>query len=227
MSDQRTRFIVVRHGETHWNVERRHQGHLDSPLTPLGLAQAKALGERLQQVRLDALISSDLPRATETAEQVLAFQPAGLAVRYLPQLRERNLGIFGGLTSEQAAEQYPQAYAHFRSGDPEARLPQGESLRDLYERISAAMDALAEDFAPGQTVAVVTHGGALEQFLRYVLGIPLDAARACKFVNAACNVFSYAGAGVPSAPGRIQNKWLLHVWGEVSHLGSLEAADDI
>lgn len=227
MSDQRTRFIVIRHGETLWNAERRHQGHLDSPLTDLGLAQAKALGKRLQRVRIDALVSSDLPRARQTAQALLAFQPASLQLQLDAGLRERNLGIFGGLTSEQAMERYPQDYEAFRSGDPEHRLPEGESLRDLYERIATAMDAQAARFVPGQTVVVVTHGGSLEQFLRYVLGIPLEALRACKFVNTAYNEFSFAGAGAKQLPGRIQNKWLLHVWGEVSHLGDLDAVDDI
>lgn len=226
MPEESTRFIVVRHGETHWNVERRHQGYLDSPLTQLGLAQARALGERLRTERVDALVSSDLPRACQTAEQLLAQQPSSLPVRYLPSLRERNMGIFGGLTSEQAAEQFPDVYEGFRSGDPEFRLPQGESLRDLYERIGAAMDTLAEGFAPGQTVVVVTHGGSLEQFLRYVLDIPLAALRGCKFVNAAYNEFSYTRAEAQPKFGRIQNNWLLHVWGEISHLGTLGAMDD-
>lgn len=227
MFDQRIRFIVVRHGETDWNVERRHQGHMDSPLTPLGLAQAQALGERLKDVPVDALISSDLLRAKVTTEQLLAARSTPVPVQWLPSLRERNLGIFGGLTSDEVAERYPQDYAAFRSGDPEYRIPQGESLHDLQDRVAGAMDSLAAQFVPGQTVVVVTHGGALEQFLRYVLGIPLTAPRACKFVNTAYNEFSHVGAEGQPEEWRSIGQWLLHVWGEVSHLGSLSAIDDI
>lgn len=244
-SQPRTRFIVVRHGETYWNLERRHQGHTDSPLTQNGLRQAEAMARRLAGVRVDALLCSDLGRARQTAEAILAQQPASLPVRYMESLRERNVGIFSGLTPAEATQQYPQQYATYCSGDPDVRAPQGESLDDLHRRIAAAMNGIAAEFTAGQTVVIVTHGGSLEQFLRYVMGIPMQARRACKFVNAAYNEFSHSGAvaeggaaaesgavtegAAPEAGGLpfVRNDWLLHVWGETSHLGALHAGDDI
>src|SRR5438477_4218649 len=90
--DPATQIIIVRHGETTWNLEGRHQGHLDSPLTKRGVAQAEALAARLGNEEFAALYSSDLGRALATAE--IIGTRCGKSVVIDARLRERNLGIF-------------------------------------------------------------------------------------------------------------------------------------
>src|SRR5689334_8334912 len=104
-----TRFIVIRHGETRWNVERRVQGKGDSPLTEEGLAQADAIGKRLARERFDVLIASDLGRARQTAERVAHH--TGLAIRFDPRLQERNFGAGEGMTYDEIDRAFPNAFS--------------------------------------------------------------------------------------------------------------------
>src|SRR5688500_9825999 len=113
---QRTRVIVVRHGETAWNNEKRWQGHLDSPLTAKGLSQAQALARRLSGERFSALYTSDLGRAYQTAQLIAAA--TGHSVVLDSRLRERKLGVFQGLTSEEIRAVHAEEYELYRIRDP-------------------------------------------------------------------------------------------------------------
>src|SRR5690349_16626448 len=116
-----TRFIVVRHGETEWNVEQRIQGAGNSPLTARGLAQADAIGERLARESFDVLVSSDLGRALQTAGRIAAR--TGHAVVPDARLRERNFGIGEGLTYAEIDARYPGAFSRTQQMDPDYRVP--------------------------------------------------------------------------------------------------------
>src|SRR5688572_8434684 len=94
----RTHVIIVRHGETEWNIARIRQGHLDSKLTDKGLAQAKALAQRLARERFSAIYSSDLGRAVQTALAIADV--SGHEIITDPRIRERHLGIFQGLSGD-------------------------------------------------------------------------------------------------------------------------------
>src|SRR5215217_4614172 len=98
-SMQRTQLIIVRHGQTEWNIRGIRQGFLDSPLTTKGLAQAKALGQRLGREKFTALYSSDLGRALQTAQEIANV--TGHEIVTDARLRERHLGIFQGLNGEE------------------------------------------------------------------------------------------------------------------------------
>lgn len=209
-----TRFIIIRHGETEWNHEGRYQGQDDSPLTARGVAQAEAIGQRLAHVRFDAIVSSDLGRAIATADKIAVYHP-DTPRHQDARLRERSFGKLTGMTRAEALARYPEEEKSYLSHDPDYRIPEGESLRDLYDRSVAAMDAWSDEYE-GKCVCVVTHGGALGQFLRYVLGIPLHQKRAYKFVNCAYTEFT-----------RDAGHWLLHIWGDMHHLTHLGAEDDI
>src|SRR5579862_1895349 len=100
-----TTILLARHGETDWNVERRWQGHADTPLNDTGRAQARSLGEELADEPIDAVFSSDLRRAHETAR--LVAEPRGLSVIAIPDLRERNFGSAEGLTTEEIQTRFP------------------------------------------------------------------------------------------------------------------------
>lgn len=213
--DNPVRVILIRHGETQWNVIQRYQGQSDSPLTEKGCEQAQCLASRLQAVTPAAIVTSDLGRAYATT-CAIANQHAGVPIHKEPRLRERHFGILTGLTREEAANRFPTEEDGYLNGGPYYRIPNGESLSDLYERTAQAMEHWAKQYA-GQTLIVVSHGGVLGQFLRYVVGIPLERQRYYKFVNCAYNVFTRETAG----------HWLMHCWGDTSHLDAIGAEDDI
>jgi len=199
-----TTFLVVRHGETRWNIDGRIQGHLDSDLTPTGRAQADALAARLAREPLHALYSSDLGRARATAAPIAAL--TGLAAVLDARLRERTYGVFESLTWTEIEARYPAEYARLATRDPAYVVPGGESAIAFRERLLARFAELAASH-PGQCVAVVTHGGALGMLYRVATAMPLDAVRDYPLPNAGVNRFAWAG-------GRL----LLEAWGDVAHL---------
>ena len=199
-----THLIVIRHGETEWNSQGRFQGHLNSRLNPEGLAQAEALGERLAREHFDLLLSSDLGRALQTASAIAMRTGHEIVVE--PRLRERRMGIFQGLTPAEAEERYPDEYARFRTRDPDYIMPDGESVRQLFERSVALFNELATRHA-GLTLALVTHGGVLAMLYRYARAMPLEAPRDFPLHNTGVNRFRHRlGA------------WELQSWGEIGHL---------
>ena len=149
-----TTILLVRHGETDWNVERRVQGHSDRPLNDNGRAQALALAETLAGEDLDAVYSSDLARAFETA-RVIA-ERHGLPVTTLAGLRERNFGTWEGLTDTEIFERFPAA----KTGS----WGDAETQAEMHERVLATLREIAAAHPDG-CVLVVTHGGPLRRLL--------------------------------------------------------------
>jgi probable phosphoglycerate mutase len=199
-----TAFLAVRHGETIWNIDGRIQGHLDSRLTPAGRAQAAAVAARLAAEPLDALYSSDLGRARETAAPIAAA--TGLAAVFDASLRERTYGIFESLTWSEIEARHPAEFARLATRDPAYVVPEGESALAFRERLLAAFADLAARHSGGR-VAVVTHGGALGMLYRVATAMPLDAPRDYPLPNAAINRFTWSA-------GRLT----LDAWGDVAHL---------
>lgn len=208
-----TRVILVRHGETCWNTEGRYQGQLDSPLTEEGHRQAEAIAARLAQDRIDGLYASDLGRARRTAEPIAAA--TGVPLYLDARLRERHFGLFHGQTPAVLRRQHPADYTQFSQPDADYRVPLGESLRQVHDRAVACLQDLHARHA-GQRVALVTHGGVLAALLKYVLGLPLAAARPFRVFNAAYNVIHHT-----------EGRWLLEVLGDVSHLQTIDGSDDV
>jgi len=211
---QRTQLIIVRHGQTEWNIAGIRQGHLDSALTSKGLAQAKALAQRLARERFSALYSSDLGRAVQTAREIATV--TGHAISVDARLRERHLGIFQGLNADEITAKYPEERRQFRTQGPDYVIPGGESMRQQVERNVTYLNELARKHR-GEQIVIVTHGGVVSGFFRHTLDIPLDAPRRFEFVNAGLNVFA-----------REEEMWLLLTWGDVSHLapGAASEGDD-
>lgn len=208
-----TRFCLVRHGETPWNIERRLQGHRDIDLNIAGRKQAQATALWLAREPIDAVYSSDLQRAWHTAERIAVT--LGLERKPIPALRERRYGLFEGLTHTEAAARFPDAYARHEARDPDFTPPgDGESLVNFYLRVTAALQGLAAGH-PGQTVVAVTHGGVLDMINRFVRHQPLSAPRDFAIPNAGLNWLTVRG-GV----------WQIESWGEVAHLADL-ALDEL
>ena len=208
---ERTQVIIVRHGETQWNIANIRQGHLDSGLTDVGIAQAKALAQRLLRERFSALYSSDLGRAVQTAQIIAEATEHEIIAD--ARLRERHLGIFQGLTSHEMKEKYPEEYKLHRTLGPDYVIPAGESVRQQVARNLAYLNEIAAKHL-GETIVVITHGGVLSGLFRHTFSIPFEAPRRFEFTNAGLNVFIYE-----------EGNWFLQTWGDLSHLAEAPADD--
>lgn len=212
-----TTILLIRHGETAWNAERRLQGHLDIPLNAEGERQAAALGAALANEHIDTVISSDLARARQTAEAIVRARAARVGngavvgeVQTDPQLRERCYGGFEGLLYSEIAARFPLQFAAWQARNVDAVLPpgknQGETFRGFFDRVTTAILAHAARH-PGQTLALVAHGGVLECAYRSALSLSLETPRDFKVHNASINRFVVA-----------QGRLKLVSWGEIDHL---------
>lgn len=199
-----TEIILIRHGETTWNRERRMQGQTDTPLSDIGRAQAEALGQRMAKHKFSALYSSDLSRAYETAAAVARV--SGREIRRDPALRERTFGIFEGLTYAEMAQRYPEEHARFLQRDADYAVPGGESPRQFYERGLACINAIA-DSHPDECVVVVTHGMVLDTLHRAARNMSLTEKRDAPLFNASLNTFRREGP-----------TWIEVSWGDITHL---------
>jgi probable phosphoglycerate mutase len=204
-----TDILLIRHGETAWNAERRLQGHLDIPLNGEGERQAALLADALAGEPIDVIVASDLQRARQTAQAVADRR--GSMVASDPALRERGYGGFEGLLYSEIEERFPREFAAWQARDVDAQLPPGrnvgESFRTFFDRATGAILAQAAAH-PGKTIALVAHGGVLECAYRLARGLPLETPRDFKVYNASINRFRF-----DPAQGLV-----LRSWGEVGHL---------
>lgn len=160
-----TTVYLIRHGETDWNLAGRWQGHADVPLNELGYRQARIVAARLARegVQFDAIYSSDLARAFQTAWEVGAA--VKVAVQLLPNLREIDLGTWSGLTYDEIKTTHPTEIALLELGQD---IPRGggETLSALRKRVVEAVDAIANHHRGG-TLGLVTHGGCIRMLLAH------------------------------------------------------------
>ncbi|RQZ66686.1 histidine phosphatase family protein [Burkholderia sp. Bp9004] len=210
-----TQILFIRHGETAWNRIKRIQGHIDIPLADTGLAQAQRLAVRLAREahegqRIDAIYSSDLMRAQQTAQP---FADAlGLSLRLREGLRERAYGVFQGHDSTEIETLFPDAYAAWQTRDPGFAPDGGESQRAFYHRVLHALEPIVAAHQ-GERIACVAHGGVLDCVYRFANGLDLSAPRSYQLLNTSINVVDYVD-------GRAQ----VVQWADVSHLDT--ASDD-
>ena len=205
---QAVRIIAIRHGETAWNALGRIQGHTDIGLNDNGHAQAQQVAQALSGEALDAIYSSDLQRAWQTAQAIAAVTAAPLHAE--PGLRERCFGSFEGSSFAQIAQQQPQAAQLWRKRDVQFAPPDGgESLLQLQERIAAAVQRVAAAHIGGH-IALVAHGGVLDMLYRLATRQHLQAPRTWQLPNAAINRLLWTPESGLTLVG----------WGDVQHLSS-------
>jgi probable phosphoglycerate mutase len=214
-----TQVLFIRHGETSWNRVKRIQGHIDIPLAETGIRQAQRLAQRLMKeardgARLDAIYSSDLQRAQQTAQPAAAA--LGIAPRLVEALRERSYGVFQGHDSEEIAQRYPDDYARWQTRDPGFAPAGGESVRAFYHRIVHAVAAIVANH-PGGRIACVTHGGVLDCVYRHARGLALDAPRDYALLNTSVNTVEF------HADGRVT----VLQWADVAHLDGASEDDGL
>lgn len=193
LAPMKTRLCIIRHGETDWNVAKRIQGQTDIPLNETGRAQALAMAFNAGHHHFQAIYSSDLQRAQESARAVA--ERIGLEVRTLPELRERHYGIFQGISAEEGARIHPSAHAHYLARDLHYDFETGESLHNFALRVNRAIDWIIRHHS-GDTVAVICHAGVLDILYRQTTGRTLEAARDFVIPNCALNWFHADGQGL-------------------------------
>jgi probable phosphoglycerate mutase len=159
--------VLVRHGQSTWNRERRIQGQLDPPLSEEGREQARRLGRRLAGRRFEAFYSSDLKRAFETAQAIAAA--TGGQAEPEESLREIFLGEWEGLKTDEIAERFPEAWARWVKKPDWDLVPGGERAAAFEVRVAAAIDQIFQRHEHGD-VLVVTHGGVIQIALQRIVG---------------------------------------------------------
>jgi probable phosphoglycerate mutase len=165
------RIIIWRHGRTEWNLAGRVQGQTDVPLDEVGREQAREAAARLASLRPSRIITSDLSRARETAEELGRI--AGLEVETDVRLRERSFGVREGLTMAEAWDQFPDHMARWAAGD-EAGIPGSESSAAAGERFTRALHDELETLGSDDTLVVVAHGGVTRAGTFTFLGFPRE-----------------------------------------------------
>ncbi|MCW0211757.1 MAG: histidine phosphatase family protein [Pseudonocardia sp.] len=166
------RVVLLRHGQTDYNVAGRMQGHLDSHLTEEGRAQARRAAPVIARMSLDRMISSDLCRAADTAEEISAA--SGLAVKLDQRLRETHLGEWQGRSVGEVEVDYPGAIAEWR-GDPRWTPPGGESRLDVVQRSLPVVQEIDDEYADEpdeQSLLLVAHGGMIAGMVCGLLALP-------------------------------------------------------
>lgn len=207
-------LVLVRHGETAWNRDRRIQGQLDTPLNDEGRRQARAAAARLAADARDgrdgrdtraahALVTSDLMRCRQTAEPIAAA--LGIEAVPDPRLRERHFGVFQGRTWGEILREDADRAARWQARDPDLEVEGGETLRAFARRVEEALASLAAAHL-GRTLVVVTHGGVLDVAHRLARGLPLEAPRDFEIANASLNRLRWE-----------DDRLSMVAWGEVSH----------
>lgn len=166
-----TRILLIRHGESLGNAERRFGGHSPTPLSEPGRRQAEATAQALASERVTAIYSSDLLRAVQTAKPLA--RETGLEITRTAALRERSVGLLEGLTFEEAAAAHPEEYAALLRRDFEHVLAGGESYRQLLDRAAAEVDRAVEAHRGG-TLALFSHTGTICILTLHLMGA-LDA----------------------------------------------------
>ena len=204
MTPDRPTVLVARHGETAWNRAGRIQGGTDTPLSDVGLAQARALADRLALESIARVVSSDLARARVTAEVVA--RACGVPLELDARLREIGLGEWEGLTWDEVEARDPELKRTFKSRDPDVRPPGGETRGEAQARAWAALEEHGS-LATGKLVLLVTHGAVLQGLVRHALGIAPGVMHSFRTPNA--SLFTFVREG---------GRWFARGLSDTSHL---------
>jgi alpha-ribazole phosphatase len=183
-----TKVILVRHGQTLWNLEMKYQGHCDVALTEKGIKQAELAAISLAAEPISAIYASDLCRALATAECIA--KKHNVQVTAIPELREINFGQWEGLTYDKINNQWSEIMAKLFTHPDEIQIPDGETFREVKERATAALAKLVAQH-PNETIVVVSHGGTIRTILCAILNIHLNYLWKIKQDNTAINILEY------------------------------------
>ena len=158
-------IVLVRHGQTDANAARIMQGQSGAQLSELGESQVSALQQRLEESHFDLIVASDLPRTLETAERL------GRDFEVDPRWREMDIGQMEGISWEDARDTFRDHWKKVRAGE-NVRFGGGETIGELGSRVAEGVDALRARMGPDQRALVVSHGGAINEAVKYIVGHP-------------------------------------------------------
>lgn len=186
-------LLLIRHGETDWNNERRIQGNTDTPLNACGIMQAEKLAARIAaENRIDTLYASPLSRARVTAE--IIGKQCGVVPILDDRLKEKGLGDFEGLTAEEFKQLHPDLYHGWTTSQEHFPLPNEESPAQLRERIETFLADLHTRHPNGSHIGVVSHGGTVGMFVGTLIGLGVNQRSPFWFDNASITLIDLSGS---------------------------------
>ena len=188
------RIITIRHGQTVWNLDRRIQGQTDIALDDVGLMQGQKAAKRLEHIPCDIIYTSDLLRASKTAELINAYHNAPLVMD--KALREMNLGFYEGRSWEDIDMSKLHALPHDN---------QPESFADMYDRVKVCLDKIID--AGHQNIFIVSHNGTIKAMICYFLSPSAPSPPDVSVKNTALHVFEKRDSG-----------WVMTVENDIRHL---------
>ena len=177
------RLILVRHGQTEWNQLGRIHGRTDIPLNDTGIMQARAAGEWLSQRRIDAVYSSPMQRAFDTATEIA--RPHGLPVISLDDIIEIDFGLWEKKTADELKKLYPEYWNDWSwhlDEDKSANM-QAESAYTILNRVKRALNSIFEENTAGSTAVVVSHTMPIKLIMANAIGLPLKSLQTIKVAN--------------------------------------------
>ncbi len=211
-SSERVRLLLVRHGETDWNRDKRFQGQIDVPLNDNGRAQAQKAADFLKSVQIDFAVTSPMLRPKETAEIILQHHPE-VSLQTSDGLREISHGLWEGKLEEEIQELFSQSLQDWKVAPETVQMPEGENLQQVWDRAVVAWDAIVAAATPGSTGLVVAHDATNKVILCYLLGLQTKDFWAIKQGNGAVTVIDY-----PKGAGSLPSLQAMNI---TSHLGGV------
>lgn len=207
-----TYIYFLRHGETDANKIVMVQGHTDIPLNSNGLQQAQLAGARLRKIHFDAIYSSDLSRAADTAN----FTTDNKNIIHTEKLREWHLGDWQGKTIIEIEKIFPEEFQLYKNNSPLFRPANGESAKEFLERAKNFMENIAAEHQ-GQTILCVSHGGFIRTVLQYVMNIESFTVKP-RVDNTSISCFKTSDNG---------KSWQLILWNDTCHLKNFNESEGI
>lgn len=196
-NDKVLKLYIVRHGETEWNVIKRFQGQLNTPLTEKGIKKLKETGKKLENVLFDEVYTSELGRTVASAEIILnennGYKNNKLELQKLAELNEVYFGVWQGLTYEEVFLKYPEEGNNYfyNVKNYKAENVEAEKLEDALERFLKGINKILDSHESGN-ILVVTHGTVFEMFMNYVANDSIfDIDERTLMGNGDYKVFSY------------------------------------
>jgi alpha-ribazole phosphatase len=188
------RLLLIRHGQTDYNLNRRYCGFSNPSLNASGVAQAKSLARQLKEFDITTVYSSDLSRAMQTAEILFP----GHQIKTTPNFREFNFGIFEGLNYAEITERYPKLYHNWLANPLNVSIPEGEKFADFRNRVDSELTSVISSNR-NKTIALVTHSGTIRLILCKVLRYALERFWEISHENAAFSIIDYPEGCMPIA----------------------------
>ncbi|MBD2187259.1 histidine phosphatase family protein [Pseudanabaena mucicola] len=184
------RLLLVRHGETEWNRQKRFQGQIDVPLNNNGHAQARRASEFLAQVKIDKAFSSPMLRPKDTALEILSKHPH-IQIELFDELKEISHGLWEGKFEHEIEAEFAGQLALWQSHPQTVQMPEGENLQEVWDRVAIVWQKIVESVPAGETALVVAHDAVNKAILCLLFGFTPEQFWIFKQGNGGVSVIDY------------------------------------